>query len=115
MVVGVGVVGIGLGPALDPTPNAKPTPYQEGGHLKAPPGGKGEGGGGTDARGPPLILTTSGHPDPRRRRSPAAKLEGRHASSKKIERPKCGSGFFSRRDPNPNPNPVPNPKREVLA
>ena len=62
-----------------------------------------------------MILTTSGHPDPRRRRSPAAKLEGRHASSKKIERPKCGSGFFSRRDPNPNPNPIPNPRREVPA
>ena len=97
MVVGAGVVGIGLGPTLDPTPNANPTPYQEGGHLKARPSGKGEGEGGADARGPPLILTTSGHPDPRRRRSPAAKLEGRHASSKKIERPKCGSGFFSRR------------------
>jgi hypothetical protein len=69
---------------------------------------KGEGGV-SDGRGAPLILTTSGHPDPRRRRSPAAKLEGRHGSAKKlleasekipIERPKCGSGFFSRRDSN---------------
>jgi len=76
-----------------------------------PVSGKGEGGGVSDGRGPPLILTTSGHPDPRRRRSPAAKLEGRHGSAKKlleesskkpIERPKCGSGFFTRRASNPN-------------